>query len=41
MTFGFSLCAMPLQAVPVTYFRLGTKNLGGGKPLEGGKVYYR
>ena len=39
MTFGFSLCTALLLAILVTYFRMGLKNLVGGKPLEGGEVY--
>ena len=40
MTFGFSLCATLLLAILVTYFGIELRNLVGGKPPEGGKVYY-
>jgi len=38
MIFSFSLCAAPLLVTLVTYFRMGFKNLAGGKPLEGSKI---
>jgi len=38
MTFGFSLCAVPLLAILVTYFRSELEKLSGWKPLESGKV---
>jgi len=38
MTFGFSLCAISLLAVLVTYFRARLGNLVGKKPLKSSKV---
>ena len=37
---ALALCAVSLQVALATYFRLGIKNLEGGKPLKGSKVCY-
>ena len=38
MTFGFNLCAVPLQVILVTYFRRELGELRGLEVLEGNEV---
>jgi len=40
MIFGFSLCAVSLQVIQVTYFGREYRKLGELGPLKGSKVYY-
>ena len=38
MIFGFSLCVISLQVALITYFGLGTGDLGGEKLLEDSEI---